>query len=121
LMNFQINLIINKIMGKLVDFLVTILMVCLLVCLIKGIKVHTLDETHMNKTFSIKDIVYVFPDTITECVVESGYIFTAREKDKITNVKKDVTFSEYYTMIYNDKNGVKQYLKNVNSKLLIKK
>ena len=107
-------------MGKLVDFLVTILMVLLIVSLIKGIKFHTLDETHMDKTFSIKDNVYILPDSI-KGVVEGGYILTVREKDKITEVKKDVTFSESYTIIYSDKNDVVHRIKNVAPEILIKR
>jgi hypothetical protein len=108
-------------MKRLVDFFLFLLCVILFLCLIKGIKIHTLDETHMDKTFNTNDIVYVLPDTTTDCIIESGYIFTAREKDKITNIKKDVTFSELYTIIYSDKNGVKHELKNVKPDIIIKK
>lgn len=107
-------------MGKLVDFIASMIVFFLLMCLIAGIKIHTLDETHMDKSFNIKDRVYILPDS-TIGMIESGYVFTSREKNKVTKVKKDVTFSELYTIIYTDKNGVIQRIKKVKPEMLIRK
>jgi len=107
-------------MKSFLDFVGFMAVFFLLVLLLGGVKIHTLDETHMDKTFNIKDRVYVLPDS-TIAIIEGGYVFTSVEKNKITKVKKDVTFSELYTIIYTDKNGVVQRLKKVNPEILIKK
>lgn len=107
-------------MGKLVDFLIFVLLVFFIVCLINGIKIHNLNETHMDKTFNISDLVYVLPDS-TKAMVEDGWVVTDRQKDKITKIKKDVTVFEWYTITYKDNNGIIQRLKQVNSKFLIKR
>ena len=107
-------------MKSLVEFLISILLALLIMCLILGVKVHSLDETHMDKTFKITDKVYILPDS-TKGMVEDGWIFTNRVKDKITNIRKDSTFAELYKIIYTDKNGVIQRLRNVTPELLIKR
>ena len=117
-MEFEIKNII--IMKDLLNFIGFMIIVLFFGALISGMRIHTLDENNVNKTFSIKEKVYVLPDSI-KGMVEHGYIFTERHKDKITKIRKDSTFLELYRIIYTDKNGVIQRLKNVEPELLIKR
>ena len=107
-------------MKELLNFIGFMIVFAFLYLILTGVKIHTLDETHMDKSFSIKSGVYVLPDS-TKGMVEGGYVFTKRFKDKVTKVKKDVTFYELYRIIYTDKNGVIQRLKNIKPDLLIKR
>ena len=107
-------------MKELLNFIGFMVMFFLIYAICIGIKIHSLDETHMDKSFAIKDAIYVLPDS-TKGMVEGGYVVTQRLKDKVTKVKKNVTLYELYTIIYTDKNGVIQRLKNIKPDLLIKR
>jgi hypothetical protein len=107
-------------MKNLLDF-IGFMIVFFLICFIfSGVKIHTINETDATMDYKTKDMVYILPDSIPG-MVESGMVFTRRHKDEVTKVKSDETFYQIYTVIYTDKNGVVQKLKNINSELLAKK
>lgn len=109
-------------MKTLLDFIGFMIVFVFFFLILSGIKIHSIDETDVNVDFKMKDIVYIFPDTIsTPCIIESGYVFTRRHKDEVTKIKSDETIYQIYTVIYTDKNGVVQKLKNIKSELLTKK
>ena len=107
-------------MKSLLDFIGFMIIVFLIAFLFSGVGIHSLSETDIKTDYKTKDIVYIFPDTITTCAIESALIFTSKHKDEVTKIKTDETFYQLYTVVYTDKNGVKHKLK-IKSELLTKK
>ncbi len=107
-------------MKALVDFLGFLLVIALITILIFGMEYHTIDESHIKVDFKVKELVYVLPDS-TEAMIEDGFVITAKEKNEITKKREVVNIVESYNVIYTDKNGVINRLKQVSPELLIKR
>lgn len=107
-------------MKDLLDFIVFLIVVFLFYFLFSGIKIHTIDETDITPDYRVKDMVYILPDS-TVGMIQSGYVLTKRHRDELTKVKTHRIIDQIYTVVYTDKNGVVQKLKNIDSELLVKK
>jgi hypothetical protein len=66
------------------------------------------------------DNIYLLPDSI-EGVIEDGFVFTMKQRDTVDNKRKDTYWFSSYKIMYTDKNGVVQRLKNVKSEMLTKR
>ena len=101
---------------KYLDIFVTIILLSILMAM-------CVDKVEFGKEgvkpkFTIGDNVYVLPDS-TKAIVEKDFIMTDKGEKK-NGVRTRKIFAESYTIIYTDKNGVVQRLRQVNPDILIK-
>ena len=78
----------------------------------------SLKTNGVQPKFEVGNMVKVLPDS-TVAIIESDLIVTDKG-EKINGVRTRAIFIEVYTIVYTDKNGVIQRLKNISPEILVK-